>query len=175
MRHTPLVMGFALLPVMARYPLGAAVKRSGSMVKEGPPHFYERPVLSRLFLPHPLHVMTHAPPCDFSVVTRYPSTQFCACITSSPGAQSPARGEGLGRKIVIAQGRTWARTWRWTWAGTRRWTWAGRGGRGGYDQLVVCNERILPACGPLRRRIVACGLQRRMRGGPLKVLREKRH
>jgi hypothetical protein len=32
-RHARLVMGFAVLPVMARYPLGAAVERGGSMVK----------------------------------------------------------------------------------------------------------------------------------------------
>jgi hypothetical protein len=33
-RNAPLVMGFAVLPVKARYPLGVAVERGGSVMKE---------------------------------------------------------------------------------------------------------------------------------------------
>jgi hypothetical protein len=139
-----LVIGFALLLVMARYPLGAAVERGGKHGERGPAPFLRA---SGSFA-----VASSTPPAHLPATsqrTRYPSTQFCACATSSPVAQSSACGEGLGRKMVIAQRGTWART--------RRWMWAGRGGRGGYDQLVVRNVRILPACKPLRRCI--CSLR----------------
>jgi hypothetical protein len=43
MRHAPLIIRFALLPVTARYPLGLPSSAVGSMVKEGPPHFYDHP------------------------------------------------------------------------------------------------------------------------------------
>jgi hypothetical protein len=78
----------------------------------------------------------------------------------------PARGEGLGRKIVMARRGAWTRT--------RRWMWAGCSGRRGRGQLVVRSVRIFRAFGPFRRRIIACRRQRWMRGGSLKVLREKR-
>ncbi|KAJ7817718.1 hypothetical protein B0H13DRAFT_1922748 [Mycena leptocephala] len=55
----------------------------------------------------------------------------------------PARGEGLGRVIMMAQLGAWTRMW--------RWMWAGRGWRRRRDQLVVRSVHILHACGPLRR------------------------
>lgn len=78
----------------------------------------------------------------------------------------PARGEGLSRTIMMARLGVWTRMW--------RWMWAGRGWRRRRDQLVVRSVHILHACGPLGRRIVACGRQRRMRRASLEVLREKR-
>jgi hypothetical protein len=91
-------------------------------------------------------------------------------ITEEPDAgrngTCPARGEGLGHKIVMAR--------RGAWTKTRRWMRAGHSGRRERDQLVVRSVRILRAFGPFRRRIMACGRPRRMRGGSLEVLREKR-
>jgi hypothetical protein len=116
MRHAPLVIGFALLPVMAQYCLGVLSSAVGSMVKEGPPHFYERPVLSRLLLPHlhdprtsprlfsgdsiPIHAILCLrnvfPWCAVACAWRGLGTQDC---------DSPARD--VGENAAVEVGGTW--------------------------------------------------------------------
>jgi hypothetical protein len=119
MRHALLVMGFALLPVMARYLLGLPSSAVGSMVKESPSHPYEHPVLSRLLLLH-LHdprtsarllsgdsTPIHAILCLRNVFA------WCAvaCAWRGLGSQdcaSPARD--VGENAAVDVGGTW---WAW--------------------------------------------------------------